>query len=586
MDGTLPDDPFEGAIPMAPPMNPSGKRAGQPPTPVGDTRAVITVSTDEPRVVDEAIAALVSTEAPIFQRGGMLVRVTRDESAITGAARPKHAPVITPVPLPRLRELLAGAAVWMCSRRVGGEPRLVPAHPPEWVVREVAARGEWTGIRSLRCLVEVPVLRPDGTVLDRRGYDPATGLLYEPGGVVVAVPDSPTQGDARAACDALLEVVEDFPFAAATHRSAWLAALLSLFGRYAIDGPTPLTLFEASVLGSGKTLLARVIARLVTGREPYLIPEATDPDEERKRITSIAIQGDSLVVVDNVRALGSAALDAALTASSWQDRILGASQTVRLPLHTVWLATGNNVVLRGDVGRRVSLCRLEPAVERPEARRDFRHPDLIGWVGQHRARLVAATLTMLRAYCVAGRPGMHLTPWGSYEAWSELVRGAIVFVGQPDPHGARDQLSEADAETTAIAALLAGWTELAAGHGDPGHALTSRQALQLLEGAPADRYATLRDALADLTRAPAGKLPTPHQLGLVLRRHRGRVCGGRRLDAVQGHARQRGWVVTMVTTGDDATALRGGDPDGSSGARDIVTDHHHRHHGAEDDYVI
>ena len=45
-----------------------------------------------------------------------------------------------------------------------------------------------------------------------------------------------------------------------------------------------------------------------------------------------------------------------------------------------------------------------------------------------------AGLTVLRAFVVAGRPGLDkLTPFGRFEDWSNLVRGALVWLGEPDP---------------------------------------------------------------------------------------------------------------------------------------------------------
>jgi hypothetical protein len=43
-------------------------------------------------------------------------------------------------------------------------------------VAAVHARGIWDGIRHLEAVINFPVLRPDGTVLDRPGYDAGTGL--------------------------------------------------------------------------------------------------------------------------------------------------------------------------------------------------------------------------------------------------------------------------------------------------------------------------------------------------------------------------------------------------------------------------
>lgn len=166
-------------------------------------------------------------------------------------------------------------------------------------------------------------------------------------------------------------------------------------------------------------------AQIGTGRDlPKQGHPATD-DEMRKRITSIAMAGLGQLLFDNVDQLGGPSLEAALTAATWQDRQLGGNQmTPELPLRVTWFATGNNVILKGDMPRRVLHIRLESMEESPEERTGFRHPDLLGWVRENRGRLVVAALSVLRGYVAAGRPDMKLRPWGSYEGWSALVRSA------------------------------------------------------------------------------------------------------------------------------------------------------------------
>ncbi len=56
---------------------------------------------------------------------------------------------------------------------------------------------------------------------------------------------------------------------------------------------------------------------------------------------------------------------------------------------------------------------------------------------------------------------MKLKPWGSFEAWSALIRQAVVWAGSPDPAATRTELtSQADREAVALRQLLAGWEEI------------------------------------------------------------------------------------------------------------------------------
>lgn len=487
-------------------------------------RPSILIRTEERIVIDEAIAAL-ADHPDVFHRGGALVHVITDEGRLANIIRPPGAPRIVPLPLARLRELMSDAARWLKQTEEGWKP----AHPPDWAVRGVDARGTWPALRPLEAVVEAPVLRPDGTVLDLAGYDDATGLLFRPSVLFPTVPAKPTRPDAMQAAATLLDVVADFPFASEAHRSAWLSAVLTPLARFAFRGPAPLHLIDANVRGAGKSLLADTVAEIVLGRAMARMAPSEDDAEERKRITSLAMAVDRLVLIDNVAGeFGTPSLDAALTATEWRDRLLGTNTTLTWPLLCTWYATGNNVILSGDTSRRCVHIRIESRDEHPEDRGGFRHPDLLGWIRQRRPELVTAALTILRAHAVAGRPDMGLPPWGSFEGWSRSVREAIVWAGQADPGLTREELRrESDRDASALADLIAGWKEVAAEHGGQ---CTVAQMLSELDGpANAGKHERLRAGLAELVPTPPGKLPSPHRIGKVLAKFKGRVIRGRAL---------------------------------------------------------
>lgn len=512
-----------------------------------DSRPTIIVTTEEHDVVDQAVDAL-AADPTVYQRGFMLATVYRDTIPSKGIIRPPGTPRIGVLPKPRLRERLTKHAAWAKWKKDGdGEFKLVPAHPPDWAVAAVDARGEWPKIRPLESVVEAPVMRHDGTILDTPGYDPSTGLLYEPNASFETVKHSPTRLDAQQAADLLLDLVTDFPFAAETHRAAWLAALLTTLARFAIDGPCPLFLFDAPAAGAGKGLLADLISIIRSGREATRKDFPDCNEEMRKTITAIALAGDPLVLLDNVATtFGGSALDAALTSRTWKDRILGESKmTPDLPLFTIWLATGNNVALKGDILRRIVPCRLVPDVERPEERTDFKHPRLVLHVQKHRVGLVTAALTILRAYVVAGRPDQNLTPFGSYESWSEVVRSAIHWTIKVDPCKAREDLRAADDTAENSGAIIEGWAELPPGTGN-GH--TAAQALKLVRESP-DRLSTLREALMSWSRND--ELPSQRTVGVRLKSLRGRIFGGRYVSSTPYKGTQEWSVKTVKPGGDD-----------------------------------
>ena len=512
-----------------------------------DDRAEICLSTNEADVNESVIRALAKDDK-LYQRAGRLVHVVGGP-ILDSVDRPDDAPRILPLSLPGLRERLTRVARFV---DVDGEGNAKPTHPPKWCYEAIAARGQWSGIRSLAGVVTAPVLRPDGSVLNSPGYDPATGLLFDPQGVSFPIIKCPSRDDAVRAAASLMDLVKDFPFAKGDHGAAWLAFLLTPLARFAFTGPSPLFLVDANTRGSGKSLLCDIVALIITGREMSRMANPKDDDEARKRITALALAGDTLCLIDNiVGGLGCASLDAALTGTSWKDRILGRTEIVELPLLVTWSATGNNVVLHADTSRRVAHIRLDSRLENPEEREGFRYPNLKAYVREHRPKLLADVLTILAAFCRAGRPQQKLPTWGSFEGWSNLVRQAVVWCGQADPGATRTELVEqSDREAIALRELITGWDEL-----DPDcFGLTTAQILERLSQQP-DRYEQVRNAVLELCPPQAGhSLPSTGSFGKKLSHLRGRVASGRSIDRRQNRKKTSAWFVTGETAGDDGLA--------------------------------
>lgn len=497
--------------------------------------------------VDNVIANLAAPRVGVFQRSGKLVVVTREARHDGDIIRADGAPTIRELVPARLREII----------RTTAGPRDAP------LAAEVLARGEWAGIRPLDAIVSFPVMRRDGSLLLTSGYDAATRTLAEIPRGLVDVPGAPTRADARTALALLTDLVSDFPFAGEAQRAAWLAMLLTVPARPAIDGPTPLGLLEATQRGSGKTLLADAISWIVTGAEASRRVAPKTREEWDKVLFSILLAGDPLVLFDNVTTmLSSDALDAVLTGTTYAQRLLGVSEERRVAIRTVFLASANNARLSTDLVRRSVGCRLEPDVERPEERAGFKHADLLGHVRRERGRYLGAALTILRAYAVAGRPTVKARPMGSYTAWCRVVRDALVWAGATDPAITQDALREtADVERDELRDLLTAWHGLL---GD--RAVTVRELLDAAYNGripgdePAPRAggkfarvpaagpaagAELLDALRGVT--PGEREPTPHTIGNRLRTLRGQIVGG--LVLQEGKANRdkvRVWTVRQL----------------------------------------
>lgn len=521
----------------------------------------IWIGPNEHRCINEAAVAIVG-DGDLYARGNTLARVLRVRSGRKGPARPQ----IVRVETPTLREILTRNVRFM-KRTADGENK--ECHPPSWLVSGLEARGQWQGVRELTGVATAPFLRPDGTVCAAEGYDDATGVLLVPNAKFPEIVAADVEG-ARASCRDLLEVVSDFNFEAPEHSSAWLAAVLTPVARFGFEGPAPLFLFDANVRGAGKGLLAKVGTWIALGDELSADAYSHETEEMRKRITSIAMAGYSIVLLDNLAGpFGNASLDRALTTTRWQDRALSTNNQVDLPLLATWFATGNNVQVEADTARRVVPIRLDVLHERPEDRSDFRHKNLLAYVAEHRPRLLAAALTILAAYRRAGCPDLGLKPFGSFEGWSGLVRSALVWAGQPDPCAGREQfLSVADTGEEVLSQLIAAWREWDSS--EEGIVIADMISALYEDSPPRrddDKAKGMRAALEALVGCRAGGTPTARRVGSKLKHLRRRVLGDSCLDANPAEKRRSGQVWRLLKVGGGPATVRLCDSDsGPSGA--------------------
>ena len=483
-------------------------------------------------LADEALDALATGPEPgVYVRARQLVRVVRDCGRIaSGVRRPPGAPMIQLLSLDALRDRLARLGQWR-------SPKGREMMPPVYVVRSILARAQWP-FPELEGVIEAPTMRLDGSILDRPGFDAETGLLYEPFGPFPAVPAHPTAAEVRNAVVALLDPLRDFPFREDSDRSAAVAAELSLVGRPAIDGCVPLFAVGGATPGIGKGLLVDEISTVGTGRPAARMTTDSDDSETRKRILAVALEGLPVVLLDNVEGrLGSKSLASALTAATWKDRLLGVNANAEAPLRAVWIATGNNVSFRGDLGRRVVPVGMSTNQEHPEDRpaESFKYPKLLEHVAGVRPQLVVAALTVLRGYHEAGRPE-HGCPgrMGSFESWDELIRGACVWAGLADPIGGRERIrSEDDTDRVGLGVALQACVE-AFGYCP----FTASEAAQRAENSPA-----LRDALLELVGRD--KLDG-RSVGYAFRNVRGRIVDGFKLDTAGKEHKTTRWHVIQV----------------------------------------
>jgi hypothetical protein len=487
-------------------------------------------------MADEAIASL-SRDDGVFERGGRLVHVVRvsEPPKYRRGERVKRAigsPMIRTLQFPSLYERLSSSALWLKFN--GKTKKWNPCIPHEKAARAVFERGEWGGIRSLVGVTSSPTFRADGTILQRPGFDEATGLLYWPNCSYSPVPDAPTLDDARDAYRYLCETVRAFPFAADHHRAAWVCSVLSILARPAIDGSVPLFIMDANTRGVGKTKLVDAAFRIALGYGAPCTALPEENEEIRKTITSCVLAGDQAILFDNIkREIGGEALEGAITGTTWKARRLGSDDQACAPMRIVFFVTGNNARPTSDLARRSMHIRLESPLENPEDRSDTF--DLVEWIDDKRHHLVTWALTILRAWHVAGRPKASKV-MGSFEAWSDVIPQAVHWASGVNPIVARASADlELDEERMHLSAIHAALAAIA-GAGF----VTAKHVIIALYGT-GDRhdgtttpdhhpsYGAAREAIEAVTRCKPGQTPDALRLGRYLTARKGQVVAGRRI---------------------------------------------------------
>jgi len=299
-------------------------------------------------------------------------------------------------------------------------------------------------LRDLVSVTHTPVIRPDGSVLDEPGYDESTRLLYLPDIAldVRTVPAAPTGAQVAAAIGLLHEMIAQFPFVSEHDEANYLGALITPLLRPIIPPPYQMVAIGAPQPGSGKSLLAALM-RIVHGGV-FKSEFPTNSEELRKVITS-TLDATSAPVVqfDNVMGvLKSSVLDGLLTSAEWSDRLLGGNNVVNLRNDRLWVVTGNNLKIGGDLGRRTLWITINAGVPNPERRTGFKIPNLEGWARERRGELLWALLVLVRSWVVDGRPVEDEATSDSFGPWVAAVRGILAAGGVTGTFGHLDTVQE------------------------------------------------------------------------------------------------------------------------------------------------
>lgn len=355
----------------------------------------------------------------------------------------------------KLCDELAGRFQFFVVDKKDDKYKEKPINPPKNVIQIILSRGKRRELKQLRAITTAPYITQKGDVVDTHGYNKATQLYLHLNEDIVPVMGRCTKSDAIEAVRELQRPLKDFNFDTNLDASVALAAIFTAILRPLLK-KAPGFAFDAPRQGTGKTYLAECIASIADNKAKVYTAFRTE-DEASKTIIAMLRSGSRAVVLDNmVGVFDSPSVAALLTAEEFSGRKLGTSESITLPNNLLLLLTGNNLILAGDMPRRIFKCRLNSQVENPAFKKY--ESSALEYMQNNRQKLISSVLTIIRAYQQSDERPVN-EGLASFEEWSELVRKPIAWLstfipGIQDPVDALKLAMESDVEEESVASLL------------------------------------------------------------------------------------------------------------------------------------
>lgn len=512
----------------------SHAHAGQRFTLYRSTQQLKLISGDLPCAVESVIERL-RLDGIVYERAGGLVRLAGDE--------------LVRVEAPWLQTYLETCFQFM----------RYDARAKDWVIKDcpetlakrvMSAQGDWS-LPQVAGVISAPVMRGDGTILDKAGFDDATKLLFIDDKVQRPMPRVLSDAELQETLARIWEPFEHFPFDSDLSRSVFMAALLTTVCRAALP-VAPGFMVRASTPSTGKTLLSECLMLLVGAETRSLPLPENDISEIEKRIFAKMLSGCEGMILDNLSGVvASNDLCSKMTSAVPEGRILGKSDVVPVINRALFVLNGNNVTAGGDLFRRVLPMTLDANTERPERRKFTFDPREV--IKQRLENYRADLLSVLFTFQAQGAPRTGKGSLGSFEIWDSVVRQCICWlidkgaepVDMADPLDVLELSKSEDPHHQQHQRLLAAWFAV---YGD-----TPVMVKQLRELTKAHEFSSEDDETETLTEllrevgVPRGKNEFDNRyFAGWLRRYRGKVTQGLRLERQDHGKAEVEWFVYRV----------------------------------------
>ena len=298
----------------------------------------------------------------------------------------------------------------------------------------------------------------------------------------------------------LEEIFEDFCFETPKDKIVAITALLTPFlrGLYSrFNSRTPVIIYLGNRERAGKDFCAGVTGIVYEGypfEEPPISTsenaKSNNTDELRKKILAHLIYGRKRFHSSNNKGyINNATFESVTTAEKYSDRVLGKSENLTFDNELEFSLSGNTgITFTPDLANRSKSVKLFLDIEDANSRQ-FKKPDLHGWVKDNRDKILSALFALVRTWYEKGMEAGKV-PFSSFPEWARVAGGILEAAGYENVCGSdiSSMTLGLDSETTDMKSLF----ELAYEH-YPDEWISKNTLKELLSGQDIFSYLNLSD---------------------------------------------------------------------------------------------
>lgn len=398
-----------------------------------DGRHMIYAGTDYTvnKAATEAFITLLRRNTPptIFVRGNQLVQTI--PSPDTG------------IPFIRImsEDILAGELnkiikFYKAVKSDEGDGVAIEKPAPKEVVKFILNNIDFEQVPILDGITSCPIMTMDGELQTEPGYNAELRIIYQPTetDLKINIKMRPELKDVADAIEVIKYPLSDFKFVEDADRANMIGLLISTVFKTTLKNTIyPMAIITKPIQGAGASKLCRYPNIIKTGTEPNMYSIVGD-EEIEKKLLGCAVAGEDMIIYDNINsALYSSTLAKQITLNRFSGRILGKTGNVNYPLCPVWIANGVNVITSGDMPRRCYPINLDPGLEKPWERNDFKEKNIDRYVFENRGKLLSAIFTLIRYWIQNKKNASDKVPiMGSFEEWRNIIGGILSYTEYGD----------------------------------------------------------------------------------------------------------------------------------------------------------